>query len=69
MTRCVLVTVTVRDSEKDEGVPGLVVGYNQVLTYSATVVPQVNETQPMLMERCCTAARELAERLNGTKHA
>jgi hypothetical protein len=66
MTRCVLVTVTVRDSEKDDDVPGLVVGYNHRLTYTTTVVSQVNETQPMLMERCCLAARAMAERLNGT---
>jgi hypothetical protein len=64
MKRCVVVTVSVRDSEVDEEAGGLIVGYpDDSLRYTVVVQPQVGESQPMLMERCSVAARVLAEQV------
>lgn len=65
MTRCVVVTVDVRDSEIDEDEVGLTVGYETQLRYTAVVRPHHGESQPMLLERCSDAARQLVRTLNG----
>jgi hypothetical protein len=63
MTRCVVVTVDIRDSELDEDRASLLESYERQLRYTIVVRPQVGESQPLLMERCAEAARDLAGKL------